>query len=88
MASKTTKPVIGVPVNAKLEGVDALLSIMQMPPGIPVATVGVDRGENAGLLAVEILSVKIPELKNKLEKYRDEMKLKVEEADKVIRGGG
>lgn len=55
VASYTKKPVIGVPVNVKLDGLDALLSIMQMPKGVPVATVGIDNGENAGHLALRIL---------------------------------
>ncbi|WP_292519277.1 5-(carboxyamino)imidazole ribonucleotide mutase [Methanoculleus sp.] len=55
VASKTRRPVIGVPVSGKLMGIDALLSIVQMPKGVPVACVGVDNGENAGLLAVRIL---------------------------------
>jgi 5-(carboxyamino)imidazole ribonucleotide mutase len=57
MASKTQKPVIGVPVSAKLGGLDSLLSIVQMPKGVPVATVGIDRADNAALLAVRILSI-------------------------------
>jgi 5-(carboxyamino)imidazole ribonucleotide mutase len=57
IASKTDKPVIGVPVSAKLGGLDALLSIAQMPPGIPVATVGIDKGENAAYLAIRILNL-------------------------------
>ncbi|MFX1410517.1 MAG: 5-(carboxyamino)imidazole ribonucleotide mutase [Promethearchaeota archaeon] len=57
IASKTDKPVIGVPVSAKLGGLDALLSIVQMPPRVPVACVGIDRGENAAYLAVRILSL-------------------------------
>jgi 5-(carboxyamino)imidazole ribonucleotide mutase len=57
IASKTDKPVIGVPVSAKLGGMDALLSIVQMPPGVPVASVGIDRGENAALLAIRILNL-------------------------------
>ena len=55
VASKTSRPVIGVPVSAKLGGFDALLSIVQMPPGVPVACVGIDNGENAALLALRIL---------------------------------
>jgi len=55
IASRTKKPVIGVPVSAKLGGLDALLSIVQMPPGVPVASVGIDNGENAALLALRIL---------------------------------
>ena len=57
IASKTDKPVIGVPVSAKLGGLDALLSIVQMPPRIPVACVGIDRGENAAYLAIKILNL-------------------------------
>ncbi len=57
IASKTDKPVIGVPVSSKLGGLDALLSIVQMPPGVPVATVGIDRGENAAHLAIRILNL-------------------------------
>ena len=57
VASKTKKPVIGVPVSAKLGGLDALLSIVQMPPGVPVASVGIDNGKNAALLAIRILNV-------------------------------
>lgn len=57
IASKTDKPVIGVPVSAKLGGLDALLSIVQMPPRVPVACVGIDRGENAAYLAIKILNL-------------------------------
>lgn len=57
VASKTEKPVIGVPVNAKLGGLDALLSTAQMPPGVPVATVGIDNGKNAANLAIRILNM-------------------------------
>lgn len=57
IASKTDKPVIGVPVSAKLGGLDALLSIVQMPPGVPVACVGIDRGDNAAHLAIRILNL-------------------------------
>lgn len=57
IASKTGIPVIGVPVSSKLNGLDALLSIAQMPPGIPVATVGIDNGKNAALLAIRILKL-------------------------------
>ncbi len=57
IASKTNRPVIGVPVSAKLGGLDALLSIVQMPPRVPVACVGIDRGENAAYLAIRILDL-------------------------------
>jgi 5-(carboxyamino)imidazole ribonucleotide mutase len=60
IASKTEKPVIGVPVSGKLFGVDALLSMVQMPSGVPVGVVGIDNGENAALLALRILKVKGP----------------------------
>ncbi|MFH2131482.1 MAG: phosphoribosylamine--glycine ligase [bacterium] len=78
VASETRFPVIGVPVNAStLGGQDALLSIVQMPPGIPVATVGIDRGDNAALLAVQILSIKYPYLKAFHFEYRLQMEQKV-----------
>jgi 5-(carboxyamino)imidazole ribonucleotide mutase len=63
IASLTNKPAIGVPVNVKLGGLDALLSSMQMPSGIPVATVGIDNGKNAAHLAIRILKLKYPDLK-------------------------
>ena len=63
IASLTDKPVIGVPVNVKLDGLDSLLSAMQVPPGVPVATVGIDNGKNAALLAIRILKLKYPDLK-------------------------
>ncbi len=68
IASKTAKPVIGVPVNVKLEGLDALLSTMQLPPGVPVATVGIDNGKNAALLAARILAISDAKLAEKLKK--------------------
>ena len=74
IAAHTIKPVIGVPVSAKLGGLDSLLSIAQMPPGVPVAAVGIDNGKNAALLAVEILALKDESLKKKLEDYREKMK--------------
>ena len=73
IAAYTTKPVIGVPVSGKVN-LDAILSIIQMPPGIPVGAVGLDRGENAALLAVEILAVKDKKLTKKLEDYRKKMR--------------
>lgn len=66
VASKTVKPVIGVPVESKLGGLDALLSIAQMPSGVPVAAVGIDNGKNAALLALEILALKDAGLAKKL----------------------
>ena len=76
IASKTKKPVIGVPVNVKLEGLDALLSMMQMPPGVPVASVGIDNARNAALLAIEILALKNPAYAKKLEDARAKLKAK------------
>lgn len=76
IASQTTIPVIGVPINAALDGLDSLLSIVQMPKGIPVATVGINNSSNAGMLAVQILSIKYPEIKDKLIQYRKNMKEK------------
>ena len=74
IAAKTIKPVIGVPVNVKLEGLDALLSTMQLPPGIPVAAVGIDSGKNAALLAIEILALSDKGLQKKLEDFRARQK--------------
>jgi 5-(carboxyamino)imidazole ribonucleotide mutase len=77
-ASMTTLPVIGVPIKSKsLDGLDSLLSMVQMPAGIPVATVAIDGASNAGLLAVEILALSNPELRQKLENYREKMREKV-----------
>jgi 5-(carboxyamino)imidazole ribonucleotide mutase len=70
MAANTTLPVIGVPINWKLAGLDALLSTMQMPPGVPVATVGIDGAKNAGLLAVQILAIFDKKLAQKLSTYK------------------
>lgn len=76
IASHTTMPVIGVPINAALNGLDSLLAIVQMPKCIPVATVGINNSYNAGMLAVQILSTKYPELKDKLKEFRKDMKEK------------
>ena len=76
IAAHTTKPVIGVPVSGKVN-LDAILSIIQMPPGIPVAAVGLDRGDNAALLAIEILAIKDKKLASQIEDYRKNMRQKV-----------
>lgn len=74
VASQTVLPVIGVPLSgATLDGMDALLSIVQMPPGIPVATVAINGGKNAAHLALQIMAVKHPELREKLLAFRQEM---------------
>ena len=85
VASKTLLPVIGVPFNSSpLGGVDALYSIVQMPPGIPVATVGVDSSENAALLALHILGVSDPEIREKLRVFRAKWHAKIEEQNKKL----
>ena len=76
IASQTTMPVIGVPCKGAIEGLDALFSIVQMPKSIPVATVGINNAYNAGMLAVQMLSVNDKELKAKLVEYRKNMKEK------------
>ncbi len=70
IASQTTKPVIGVPVGVKLGGLDSLLSVVQMPPGVPVATVGVDNGRNAAILAAEILAIRDKKVSARLDSMR------------------
>jgi len=84
IAAQTVKPVIGLPIRASLDGVDALYSIVQMPGGIPVATVGINASDNAVLLAAQILAVKYPEIRKKLEAHRVEMREAVLEKDRVI----
>ena len=87
MASHTIQPVIAVPVSGPMKGLDALLSTVQMPPGIPVATVGVDRGDNAALLAAEILALQDVGLAVRLKEYRAMMKVKVQAQDEELRKG-
>ena len=78
IAAKTILPVIGVPIRSKaLQGLDSLLSMVQMPTGVPVATVAIDGAANAGLLAASILGIKYPEISKKLSKYREELRDKV-----------
>ena len=82
LAASTVLPVIALPVQTSMMGgLDSLLSMVQMPSGIPVATVGVNAGENAGLLAVQILSLKYPELAVKFAQYKQKMKEKIERDD-------
>ena len=79
IASMTSLPVIGVPVSlGNLDGLDSLLSIVQMPAGVPVATVSIDGGKNAGLLALRILAIATPELEAKLDAYRASIAEQVE----------
>lgn len=84
IASKTSIPVIGVPIKASLEGVDALYSMVQMPPGIPVATVGINAAENAALLAVQMMATSDEELYRRLEAYKDSLKEKVVKANREL----
>lgn len=75
IASQTTLPVIGIPVKAKsLEGLDSLLSICQMPPGVPVATVGINSAKNAGLLAAQILALSNTKIAKRVENYKEKLK--------------
>ncbi len=85
IAANTTLPVIGIPIKASaLEGMDALLSTVQMPAGIPVATVAIDGAENAALLAIQILGVEDKELAEKLQKAREDKKASILAKDKEI----
>lgn len=85
IAANTTLPVIGIPCSSKvLDGMDALLSTVMMPPGIPVATVGVNTAKNAALLAIEILAVEDHELAQKLQDDRDANKAKIIEKNAAI----
>lgn len=85
LAARTTLPVIGIPCRSNdSDGLDALYSTVNMPPGVPVATVGIDNGKNAALLAIQILALQDQELANKLETYKENERLKVLEADKEI----
>lgn len=84
IASMTTLPVIGVPIKASLDGMDALLAIVQMPPGIPVATVGINGALNAAILAVQMMSAGDPALKIKLADYKEDLKKKIVEANQQL----
>lgn len=85
LAAYTTIPVIGLPIKSStLDGLDSLLSIVQMPPGIPVATVAIDGAENAGILAVQMLALADPELKAKLKEHKKAMEEKVAAKDKAV----
>ncbi len=83
VAATTRKPVIGVPVSGKLN-FDSILSIVQMPPGIPVGAVGLDRGDNAALLALQILALQDDVIDQELREYREEMARKVERDSKEV----
>lgn len=81
VASMTTLPVIGVPIKASLDGMDALLAIVQMPPGIPVATVGINGARNAGILAAQILAAADPDMAAKMDQFKEGLKAKVIKAN-------
>ena len=84
IASMTTLPVIGVPINATLDGMDALLSIVQMPPGIPVATVGINGALNAAILSAQMLSLSDESLHSRLNDYKENLKQKIVKANEEL----
>ena len=84
IAASTTLPVIGVPIKGMLDGLDAMLSIIQMPPGIPVATVGVNAAQNAAILAVEMLALSDEAIAQRLAVYKGSLKAKIEKANQDL----
>lgn len=84
IAAMTPLPVIGVPVKASLDGMDALLAIVQMPPGIPVATVAIDGALNAGILAAQMIATGDPEVMQKLIAYKESLKQKIVKANEEL----
>ena len=84
IASMTTIPVIGVPIKSSLDGMDALLAIVQMPPGIPVATVGINGALNAAILALQIIATGDESAKNKMAKYKSDLKDKISKANEEL----
>ena len=84
IASMTTLPVIGVPIKSSLDGMDALLAIVQMPPGIPVATVGINASLNAAILAVQMLATADSDLQEKLSGYKEDLKKKIVKANEEL----
>lgn len=85
IAASTTLPVIGVPIAASLDGIDALLAIVQMPPGIPVATVGINGALNAAILAVQMLALEDKLLEAKLMDYKQRLTWKITEANEELK---
>lgn len=85
IASMTTVPVIGVPINATLDGMDALLAIVQMPPGIPVATVGINGALNAGILSAQMIATGDSTLMEKTRKYKENLKQKIVKANEELK---
>jgi 5-(carboxyamino)imidazole ribonucleotide mutase len=85
IAAMTTLPVIGVPIKASLEGLDSIFSILQMPPGIPVATVGVNAAQNAGILAAQIIAAGDEEVMKEVAKYKESLKKKIVQANEELK---
>jgi 5-(carboxyamino)imidazole ribonucleotide mutase len=85
IAAMTPLPVIGVPIKASLEGLDSIFSILQMPPGIPVATVGVNAAQNAGILAAQIIGTGDSAVMNKVIEYKEGLKKKIVEANEELK---
>jgi len=86
IAAMTTLPVIGVPINASLDGMDSLLAIVQMPPGIPVATVGINGALNAAILSAQMLAVGDNTIKQKVSDYKESLKQKIVKANEDLSG--
>ncbi|MBL7137559.1 MAG: 5-(carboxyamino)imidazole ribonucleotide mutase [Bacteroidales bacterium] len=86
IASMTTLPVIGVPIKVSLDGLDALLAIVQMPPGIPVATVGINAAQNAAILAVEMLALSDERIHKKMLNFKEDLKNKIVKANEELAG--
>jgi 5-(carboxyamino)imidazole ribonucleotide mutase len=85
IASMTPVPVIGVPIKASLEGLDSILSILQMPPGIPVATVGINAAQNSGILAAQIIATGDESLMKEIVKYKESLKKKIVQANEELK---
>ena len=85
IASMTPLPIIGVPIKASLEGLDALLAIVQMPPGIPVATVGINGAQNAGILAAQIIAAGDEAVMAEVIKYKESLKKKIVQANEELK---
>lgn len=85
IASMTPLPVIGVPIKASLEGLDSIFSILQMPPGIPVATVGVNSAQNAGILAAQIIATGDKDVMEQVVKHKESLKKKIVEANEELK---
>lgn len=85
IAAMTTLPVIGVPINASLQGLDSIFSILQMPPGIPVATVGVDAAQNAGILAAQIVAVGDDDVAGEITSFKNRLKDKIVKANEELK---